>query len=119
MTEKVELVAQNKKDLVSEELLMDIMDRIDLQNSKSKVVKCMQSTINVMKVLNTRLFDRADMEENSVMIAATKVDTQNEVVIIPECCTALLANGAKNAARVNLKMDNWWKVAVVTCCRYQ
>ena len=30
MTEKVELVAQNKKDLVSEELLMDIMDRIDL-----------------------------------------------------------------------------------------
>ena len=98
---------------------MDIMDRIDLQNSKSKVVKCMQSTINVMKVLNTRLFDRADMEENSVMIAATKVDTQNEVVIIPECCTALLANGAKNAARVNLKMDNWWKVAVVTCCRYQ
>ena len=27
-----------------------------------------------MEILNTKLFDRADMEENSVMIAATKAE---------------------------------------------
>jgi len=102
MTEQVEfsnVVVLNKKDLVSEDQLMEIMDRIELLNPKAKVVKCGQSKINVMEVLNTRLFDRADMEENSVMIAATKVDAPKEVVTIPECCTTSLTNGAKRCCK--------------------
>ena len=102
MTEQIEfsnVVVLNKKDLVSKEQLQDVMDRLSLLNPKAKVVKCRQSKINVMEILNTRRFDRADMEENSVMIAATKVDTPKEVVSVPECCTTSLENGKKKCCK--------------------
>ena len=82
MMEQVEfsnVVVLNKKDLVDKDQQQDILNRISLLNPKAKVVKSTQSRINVKEILNTRLFNRADVEENSVMMAATKVDVSTYV----------------------------------------
>ena len=98
MMEQVEfsnVVVLNKKDLLDKEQQQDILDRISLLNPKAKVLKSTQSRINVKEILNTRLFNRADMEENSVMISAIKEDAPKEVEPEPECCTISVAGGKK------------------------
>merc|ERR1739846_270022 len=82
MMEQVEfsnVVILNKEDLVNKEQQQDIMDRISILNPKAKVLKSCQSKINVMEILNTHLYSRADMEEDSVMISATKVEAVEKV----------------------------------------
>ena len=83
MMEQVEfsnIVILNKEDLVNKEQQQDIMDRISILNPKAKVLKSYQSKINVMEILNTGLYSRKDMDEDSVMISATKVDDTMEKV---------------------------------------
>ena len=61
MTEQVEfsnVVILNKQDLVTKEQQRDILDRVSLLNPKAKVLKSQQSKIDVMEILNTKLFDR-------------------------------------------------------------
>ena len=100
MMEQVEfsnVVVLNKKDLVTEDQLNDILARISLLNPRAKVVKARQSKINVMEILNTRLFSREQMEEGSIMIAATKVeDTEEEV---KSCCTKSLTEEGKKCCK--------------------
>lgn len=75
MMEQVEfsnVVVLNKQDLVTEDQQADIVDRISLLNPKAKILKSCQSKINVMEILNTNLFNPADMADDSVMIAATR-----------------------------------------------
>lgn len=75
MMEQVEfsnVVILNKQDLVTEDQQANIVDRISLLNPKAKILKSCQSKINVMEILNTNLFKKADMADDSVMIAATR-----------------------------------------------
>ena len=61
LTEQVEfsnVVILNKQDLVTKEQQRDILDRISLLNPKAKVLQSQQSKIDVMEILNTKLFDR-------------------------------------------------------------
>ena len=108
MMEQVEfsnVVILNKEDLVNEEQQQDIMDRISILNPKAKVLKSCQSKINVMEILNTRLYSRADMEEDSVMISATKVEAVEKVE--PEstksCCEKSLAEEGKKCCKRKAK----------------
>jgi len=108
MMEQVEfsnVVVLNKEDLVSEEQQSDILDRITLLNPKAKVLHSRQSKIDVMEILNTHLFDRADMEENSVMIAATKVEAKKEAVEAeaPSCCVKSVDDGKKKCCKSKAK----------------
>merc|ERR1719429_554386 len=97
LTEQVEfsnVVILNKQDLVTEDQQKDILDRVSLLNPKAKVLKSKQSKIDVMEILDTKLFDRADVEENSVMISATKVEANKENVE-EECCIKSVEDGKK------------------------
>jgi len=101
MMEQVEfsnVVVLNKKDLVNEDQLNDILARISLLNPRAKVLKSRQSKINVMEILNTHLFSREHMEEGSVMISATKVEaTEKEEV--KSCCTKSLEEDGKKCCK--------------------
>jgi len=72
MVEQVEfsnVVILNKQDLVNEEQQADILDRITILNPEAKIIKSCQSKVNVMEILNTRLYEVAPMEENSMMLS--------------------------------------------------
>merc|ERR1712223_924349 len=102
MMEQVEysnVVVLNKQDLVDKDQQNDILERVAVLNPKAKVVKSTQSRINVKEILNTRLFNRADVEENSVMMAATKVDASTYVEPEPECCTRSIEKGKKKCCK--------------------
>jgi len=86
------VVVLNKKDLVTEEQLVDIEARISLINPRAKIVKSKQSKVNVKEILNTNLFSREDMEEGSVMISATKVENEKKEDL-PSCCVKSLDDG--------------------------
>jgi len=96
------VVVLNKRDLVTKEQLVDIEDRISLINPKAKIVKSRQSKINVMEILNTKLFSREDMEEGSVMISATKVENEKKEEL-PSCCVQSLDDGKKKCCKSKSK----------------
>ena len=94
MMEQVEfsnVVILNKTDLVNEEQQMDILDRISILNPKVKVLKSYQSKINVMAILNTKMYSKEDMTENSVIAEALKVKEATEKAEeIENCCEKTL-----------------------------
>jgi len=108
MMEQVEysnVVVLNKQDLVSEDQLGDILDRISLLNPKAKVVKSCQSKINVMEILNTGLFNGSDMDENSVMISATRVVSEDKFEPEPlaSCCVVSVEEEGKKCCKSKAK----------------
>merc|ERR1719234_1317910 len=101
MMEQVEfsnVVILNKTDLVKEEQQQDILDRIEILNPRVKVLKSCQSKINVMEILNTRLYSREDLKENSVIISAMNVKPEEEK---PEdsCCEKSLQEEGKKCCK--------------------
>ena len=81
MMEQVEfsnVVILNKTDLVTEAQQLDILDRISILNPRVKVLKSCQSKIDVMEILNTRLYSREDLKENSVIISAMNVKPEEK-----------------------------------------
>ena len=56
----------------------DILDRISILNPRVKVLKSCQSKIDVMEILNTRLYSREDLKENSVIISAMNVKPEEK-----------------------------------------
>ena len=94
MMEQVEfsnVVILNKTDLVNEEQQMDILDRISILNPKVKVLKSYQSKINVMAILNTKMYSKEDMTENSVIAEALKVkEAAEKAEEIDNCCKKTL-----------------------------
>jgi len=102
MTEQVEfsnVVIMNKQDLVSEEQQLDILDRIHLLNPKAKVLKSKQSKVDVKEILNTHLYSSVlDMEENSIMISATRVETV-ETEEEEECCIISVEQGKRKCCK--------------------
>ena len=112
MMEQVEfsnVVILNKTDLVNEEQQKDIVERITMLNPKTKVLKSCQSKINVLEILNTRLYNKADMEENSVIAAAARVKAEEVEQSVDPCCeTSLAADGqkcCKNKAKNGQQID--------------
>ena len=107
MMEQVEysnVVVLNKQDLVDKEQQQDILEKIALINPKAKVIKSTQSKIKVKEILNTNLFNRADTEEESVMIAATKAEASKEIAEPdPECCLISLDKGGKKCCKSKAK----------------
>ena len=108
MMEQVEfsnVVILNKQDLLDKDQQQNILDRISILNPKTNVLTSTQSKVNVKEILNTRLFNRADMEENSVMISAIKEDIPKELEPEPECCTISVAGGKKKCCKSKVKND--------------
>merc|ERR1711971_1310116 len=75
------VVLLNKQDLVTKDQLDNILDKISILNPKAKVIKSHQSKINVMEILNTHLYSKIAMSENSLLKTTTKEEKIEE-----ECC---------------------------------
>ena len=79
---------------------MDILDRISILNPKVKVLKSYQSKINVMEILNTNMYSKEDMTENSVIAEALKVKEATEKVEeIDDCCKETLNEEGKKCCK--------------------
>ena len=99
------VVVLNKGDLVSKDQQGDVLHRISILNPKAKILKSCHSKIDVMEILNTHLFNQANIEEDSVMIAATKVETtkQIEAEVVKSCCEKSLAEDGKKCCKSKAK----------------
>ena len=104
MVEQVEfsnVVILNKTDLVNAEQQEDILQRISILNPKAKVLKSCQSKINVMEILDTNLYSKAGMEDNSldsVIVSAT--DKKEEPSSNSEsCCKESLEKDGKKCCK--------------------
>ena len=74
MMEQVEfsnVVVVNKGDLVNEEQQHDILEKIALLNPSAKVVRSVQSKVNPLEILNTKLFN-AEKNKNEFWVAAAR-----------------------------------------------
>ena len=108
MMEQVEfsnVVILNKTDLVNVDQQQDILDRISILNPKVKVLKSCQSKINVMEILNTNLYSKEDMMENSVINSAFKVKAveKAEPEEIDSCCEKSLNEDGKKCCKSKAK----------------
>ena len=113
MMEQVEfsnVIILNKTDLVNEEQQMDILDRISILNPKVKVLKSYQSKINVMAILNTKMYSKEDMTENSVIAEALKVKEATEKAEVVYDQNHLFGLGSNTET----KTGNWPKILTDT-----
>jgi len=106
MMEQVEfsnVVILNKGDLVSQDQTADIIEKITLLNSKAKIVKSVQSKVNVKEILNTHLYEvYKDKEE--FWMTATKVAEEEKIQTqVLECCEKTLANEGKKCCKSKSK----------------
>ena len=99
MMEQVEfsnVVILNKQDLVTEDQLSNILDKISILNPNAKIIKSHQSNINVMEILNTHLYSNViamKNQESSLSKTATK---KEDLIEQEECCKiSLEENGLK------------------------
>ena len=102
MMEQVEfsnVVILNKTDLVTQEQQQDILDRISILNPRVKVLKSCQSKIDVMEILNTRLYSREDMKENSIIISAMNVKPEEKTEPEDSCCEKSLQEEGKKCCK--------------------
>lgn len=81
------VVVLNKMDLVDDQQQADVREKVAALNPKAQVLTSTFSKVDVMQLLDTKLYDQSAMEENSVMIAATKVDSEQfKANNLPSCC---------------------------------
>jgi len=81
------VILLNKGDLVNEKQKTDLMEKVTLLNPKAKIVETVQSKIDVMDILNTKLYK--DAEE--FWVSSTKTPqaiAEREGRAGPEACTA-------------------------------
>jgi len=100
MMEQVEfsnVVVVNKGDLVSGEQQHDILEKIALLNPNAKVVKSVQSKVNPMEILNTKLFNASKNNDEFWMKAAReKVEAAEKAEAESlECCEKSMAAQGK------------------------
>jgi len=105
LTEQVEfsnVVVLNKQDLVSKEQQQEVLERIALLNPKAKILKSLQSKIDVMEILNTGRFKNEEIYDDSVMIAATRIAAAGKfekVDALPDCCIESEESGKKKCCK--------------------
>ena len=96
----------NKGDLVSEDQQADIVDKIALLNPRAKIVKSVESKIDVMEILDTRLY-QADKEKEDFWVTASKVQAEEKIeAAILECCERSLAKDGKKCCKSKRKNEN-------------
>ena len=99
MMEQVEfsnVIVLNKQDLVSAEQLNDITSKIQLMNPKAKIVKSVQSKIDVMEILNTNMYATTDKEEFWMTAGKAVAEETVKAEELEECCEkSLSAEGQK------------------------
>jgi len=84
------VVILNKDDLVDEKQKSDLMEKVSLMNPNAKIVKTVQSKIDVREILNTQLYkDKEEFWVTSLKHAdAAAVEEKKTGRKIPEACTA-------------------------------
>ena len=88
------VILLNKGDLVNEEQQADIREKISLLNPKAKILKSVHSKIDVMEILDTKLYKDKDEfwvtstkhEINELEDAAK--NNANNGKRVPDACTA-------------------------------
>ena len=81
------VIILNKADLVNEEQKSDLTEKIALLNPNAKIMKSIQSKINVKDIIDTRLYkDKEDFWVTSTKHAEAPEETTGRRV--PEACTA-------------------------------
>jgi len=102
MMEQVEfsnVVILNKGDLVTEDQTADIIEKITLLNPKAKVVKSIESKVNVLDILNTGLYD-VDKNKDEFWMTATEVVEEEKIEAnMLECCEKSLAKEGKKCCK--------------------
>ena len=108
MMEQVEfsnVVVVNKGDLVTEEQQHDILEKIALLNPSAKVVRSVQSKVNPLEILNTKLFN-AEKNKNEFWVAAARAKlevVEKAEVEALECCVESLAKEGKKCCKSKSK----------------
>ena len=108
MMEQVEfsnVVVVNKGDLVNEEQQHDILEKIALLNPGAKVVRSVQSKVNPLEILNTKLFN-AEKNKNEFWVAAARAKlevVEKAEVEALECCVESLAKEGKKCCKSKSK----------------
>merc|ERR1711971_1513389 len=105
MMEQVEfsnVVILNKQDLVTEDQLSNILDRISILNPNAKIIKSHQSNINVMEILDTHLYSNVEaMKNQENSLSKTKEDLIGEEV----CCKISLEENGLKCCKSKEKTD--------------
>ena len=81
------VIVLNKTDLVNDKQQADIQEKISLLNPKAKIMKSTQSKINVLDILNTRLYK----DKDEFWVTSTKVEANiiaRAGKDAPDACTA-------------------------------
>jgi len=96
MMEQVEfsnVVVLNKGDLVSEEQQRDIIDKIFLINPRAKIVKTIQSRVDIKSILNTRLYADNTDQKDFMVEATQKAELEKETpeAVLEDCCKVSVA----------------------------
>ena len=102
------VVVLNKGDLVSEEQTKDIMDKIFLINPRAKMVKTVQSKIDVKNILNTRLYEtNADKKDFLVEVTQT-AEKEKETILaeMEDCCKTSVAKSEKKCCKKKRLLDS-------------
>ena len=102
MMEQVEfsnIVVLNKTDLVDEEQQQDILDRIAILNPRVNVLKSYQSKIDVMEILNTKLYSKDDFGVGSVMTSALVAEIKEDKTKDDDCCEESLEEKGKKCCK--------------------
>merc|ERR1711953_835323 len=87
------IIILNKGDLVNDAQKNDLMDKVALLNSNAKIIRTVQSKINVKEILNTRLYKDKDEFWVSSTKRADEASKAAELARkegrhVPEACTA-------------------------------
>ena len=97
MVEQIEyanVIVLNKEDLVTKSQLTAILDQINLLNPNANVITSQESKIDVMAILDTRLFNAGANIDESLAMRAMKTEA-TEVFEENECCKKSLKQGAE------------------------
>merc|ERR1712073_74058 len=81
------VIILNKGDLVDEKQQADIYEKVSMLNEKAKIVKTVQSKVNVMEILNTRAY----RDKDEFWVSSTHVEANIEARAgkdAPDACTA-------------------------------
>jgi len=111
MMEQVEfanIILLNKTDLVDQKQISDITEKVTVLNPKAKILKSVQSKINVMDILNTSLYTDKDdfwitpsQEEKDTAEPPAKKKKKEEKVACPKACQGCTKIGC--TAKYNIK----------------
>ena len=82
------VILLNKGDLVNEEQQNDIREKIEMLNPKAKIMKSIHSKINVMEILDTKLYKDKDEFWVTSTKTAQAMEERAERGGGPEACTA-------------------------------